>query len=415
MYFNFKLIKLKNKILMCKITLQELKTTLKLSLIFSLRMSGIFMILPVLTIYASSLQEATAYLIGVAIGIYGLMQIIFQLPFGLMSDRIGHKHIIILGLTIFAIGSEIAALTDNIWGLIVGRALQGSGAISSSLIALLLNSVQENNRTKAIAIMGISFGINFAISIILGPVITNIFGLHGLFHNIAILAILAIILTFTVIPTISTHNLNNTKHVNLLIVLNDLKKIITNIQLMKLNIGVFCLHTILMLNFIILPKIMIILKFMPDIHWKIYSVIIFISACVILPCLFHSKIKNNMKNILILCTNILWISELIMLLNAHHRWIFLLGMQLFFISFNLTEAILPSLISQISSKKYRGTTISIYSIGQFAGVGFGGIIGGLLLEKQGAHMLFLFALIMSITFCIISNTLKNMNCTDKKL
>lgn len=395
---------------MCKITKTELHTILGLSLIFSLRISGIFMILPVLTIFASSLQAANEHLIGIAIGIYGLMQIIFQLPFGIISDKIGYKYIIIIGLIIFTIGSAIAASTNNIWGLIFGRALQGSGAISSSIIALLLNSVREQYRTRAMAIMGMSFGITFAISIISGPIITNIFGFHGLLHSITLLGLLAIILTCIVIKSTPAHNytINKKNNTSLLNIINDLKKILINKQLMKLNIGIFCLHTILMLNFIILPKAMINLQFMPDAHWKIYGIIITISACIVIPFLFYSKIKNFMKQILIICTNILFLSELIMLMNTQNRWIFLFGTQLFFIAFNLIEIILPTLISQTSSNEYRSTTISIYSIGQFAGVGFGGTIGGFLFEIQGIWTVLSFALVMSIIFIIAINTFQNI-------
>lgn len=391
---------------MCNITKKELRTILGLSLICSLRISGIFMILPVLTIYAASLKTANEHLIGIALGIYGLMQILFQLPFGIMSDKFGYKYVIIAGLIIFTIGSEISALTNNIWGLIIGRALQGSGAISSSLLALLLNSVQEQHRTKAMAIMGISFGITFAISIILGPIITNIFGFHGLLQSITILGLLTIILTYIITPNPNYENNNyRKKDKELFVIFNDLKKILKNVQLMKLNIGIFCLHTILMLNFIVFPITMVNLKFMPNMHWKIYSIIIIISACIILPYLFYSKIKYYMQKLLIICTNVLFLSELIMLINIHNRWIFLIGMQLFFIAFNLIETILPSLITKNSPKKYRSTTISLYSIGQFSGVGFGGILGGFLLGIKGIYLVLLFALIMSTIFIIISNTL----------
>lgn len=390
-------------------TKQELHIVLKLNLIFSLRMLGIFMILPVLTIFATSLQAANNYLIGIAIGIYGLMQIIFQLPFGIISDKIGHKYIIIIGLIIFVIGGEIAALTNNIWGLIIGRALQGTGAISSSLITLLLHSVQKQNRIQAMAIMGINFGITFASSIILGPIITNIFGFQGLLQSIVLLGMIAVILTcfITSTPTMIHNHYDNKNYINLSTILNDLKKILINKQLMKLNISIFCLHTILMYNFIVLPKIMIHLKFTSNMHWKIYGIIMIISACIVLPCLFCFKTKYFAQQTLIICTNILLLSELIMLItNMHYRWIFLLGMQLFFITFNLMETILPYLVSNESSQKYKSTTISIYSIGQFLGIGFGGITGGFLLEIQGIPIVLFSALIISILLIIMSNTLK---------
>ncbi|WP_331828324.1 MFS transporter [Candidatus Blochmannia sp. SNP] len=379
-------------------TNKELHTILGLGIIFALRMLGVFMVLPVLTIHVTSLAGVNGHLIGIAIGIYGLMQIIFQLPFGLMSDRIGRKPVIVGGLILFALGSEIAAVTNNIWGLIVGRALQGSGAISSSLIALLLESVREQHHIKAMASVGISFGITFAISMICGPIITDMFGLHGLFHTIAILAILAIVFTYVVITPISFYPTKNNE--NLFVTVNKIKKIFAHSQLIKLNFSIFCVHTILILNFIALPKAIINLGFPLGAHWKIYTIIMVMSAITVCVCLMCSEGKNYTRKILIICMNILFISELIMLTNMCHYRMFLCGMQLFFIAFNLIEAILPTLINKESPKKYKGTTVSIYSIGQFLGVGFGGILGGFLLEIKGIWLVFFFALIVS-TLCII--------------
>ncbi|URJ32649.1 MFS transporter [Blochmannia endosymbiont of Camponotus sp.] len=384
-------------------TKKELYITLGLSMIFALRMAGVFMILPVLTIHALSLQGANGSLLGIAIGIYGLMQIIFQLPFGLMSDKIGHKSVIIGGLMLFIFGSEIAATTNNIWGLIIGRALQGSGAIGSSLIALLLNSVQEQHRIKAMASVGMSVGIAFAASMIFGPIITDKFGLSGLFHSITILIILAIILICIIKLPISSYPVKNDE--NLFIILNNIKQILTHSQLIKLNGSIFFTHTILMLNFIVLPKTMINLGFPLSIHWKIYSITMIISAIVVLTCIFYFEGKNCTKKILITCVNVLFVSELIMSMNTLYSKIFLFGMQLFFIAFSLIETILPALINKEAQKKYKGTTISIYSIGQFLGIGFGGILGGFLLEMKGIWLVFFFSLIISLLYVIVINTL----------
>ncbi|URJ30969.1 MFS transporter [Blochmannia endosymbiont of Camponotus sp.] len=379
-------------------TNQELHTILGLGIIFALRMSGVFMVLPVLTIHVPALTGANGHLMGVAIGIYGLMQIIFQLPFGLMSDKIGRKPVIIGGLVLFALGSEIAAATNNIWGLIIGRALQGSGAISSSLMALLLETVQEQHHIKAMASVGISFGITFATSMIFGPIIADIFGLHGLFHIVTILAILAIIFTYIVITPISFYPIKNNE--NLFVMFNEIKKIFAHSQLIKLNFSIFCVHTILILNFIALPKAIINLGFPLGAHWKIYSIIMIMSALTVLACVICFEGKNYTGKALIVCMNILFLSELIMLTSMCHYRMFLFGMQLFFVAFNLIEAILPTLISKESPKKYKGTTISIYSVGQFLGVGFGGILGGFLLEIKGIWLVLFSALIIS-TLCII--------------
>ncbi|URJ26533.1 MFS transporter [Blochmannia endosymbiont of Camponotus modoc] len=384
-------------------TKKEFYIILGLSTIFALRMAGVFMILPVLTIHAVSLQGANGSSLGVAIGVYGLMQIIFQLPFGLMSDKIGRKSVIIGGLVLFIFGSEIAATTNNIWGLIIGRALQGSGAIGSSLIALLLDSVQEQHRIKAMASVGMSIGIAFAASMVFGPIITNRFGLNGLFHSIAILIIVAIVLICIIKPPISSHPVKNDE--NLFIMFSKIKHILTHSQLMKLNVSIFFTHTILMLNFIVLPKTMINLGFPLSIHWKIYSIIMIISAIVVLTCIFYFEGKNCTKKILIACMNILFLSELIMSMNTLYSKMFLFGMQLFFIAFSLIETILPALINKEAQKKYKVTTISIYSIGQFLGIGFGGILGGFLLEMKGVWLVLFFSLIISLLCVIVINTL----------
>lgn len=394
-----------------KITKQEIQSILILSIIFSLRMLGIFMILPILTVYAISLIGANEHLIGISIGIYGIMQIIFQLPYGVLSDQFGRKFIIIIGLIISGIGSEIAAISNEIWGLIVGRALQGSGAIGSVLIALLLDSVREQYKTQATATIGISFGITFTISMILGPFIASKFELNGLFHFITILTGLAILLVIFSVPTISYPYLN--KKNNLIEIVNDIKSIIIHKRLFKCNFHIFCLHTVLILNFIVWPKIIMNLGYNRDMHFKIYAIIVLVSILIMTLCLFYLKTKNRRKKILNISTNILFLSELIMFFTGNNNWIFLFGMQLFFIAFNLIESILPSLISAESPIQYKGTTISIYSIAQFIGVGLGGTLGGYLLETQGIKSIFSCALIIILSNIIINNTLYQNNLIQK--
>lgn len=384
-------------------TKKEFYTILGLNMIFALRMVGVFMILPVLTVHVVSLQGVNGSLLGIAIGIYGLMQVIFQLPFGLISDKIGHKSAIIGGLVLFIFGSEIAAITNNIWGIIIGRALQGSGAISSSLIALLLNSVKEEYRIKVMASVGMSVGIAFVISMIFGPIITDRFGLNGLFHSIAVLAILSIVLTCIIVPPVSGDSVKNNE--SLLVIFNNIKQILTHTQLIKLNVSILFTHVILILNFVALPKIMINLGFPLSTHWKIYSIIMTVSAIVVLACIFYSEGRNYANKMLIACMSILFISELIMLTKTRHYAIFLFGMQLFFIAFSLIETIFPAVINKEAKKKYKGTTISIYSVGQFLGIGIGGVLGGFLLEIEGVWLVLFVALIISVLLIIISNTL----------
>ncbi|ADV33639.1 membrane transport protein [Candidatus Blochmanniella vafra str. BVAF] len=384
-----------------QITSTELRLTCILSMIFALRMSGIFMVLPILPIYAISLNGSYEYLVGISIGIYGIMQIIFQLPFGLMSDQIGRKPMIIIGLIIAAVGSEIAAITNEIWGLIIGRALQGIGAIGSVIITLLLESIQEHNRTQAMAILGISFGITFTGSIIIGPCIANTIGLHGLFQIITLITGFTIILAFCLIPKKDSSSNNLDHNINLRDILNNIKIILTNSELLKLNFHIFSLHTVLILNFVIWPKIMTALGCIPNTYHRTYAIIILISILILLPYLFYMHTRINKSKILTISIHILALSEFIMLIAIKSLWLLLVGILLFFIAFNLIESILPDLISKKSPSKYQGTSISIYSIGQFLGVGLGGVTGGLLLEVYGIQSILFTTFIITLLNIII--------------
>ena len=232
-----------------KMTPGELRATWGLGTVFSLRMLGMFMVLPVLTTYGMALQGASEALIGLAIGIYGLAQALFQIPFGLLSDRIGRKPLIVGGLLIFVIGSIIAALSDSIWGIILGRALQGSGAIAAAVMALLSDLTREQNRTKAMAFIGVSFGVTFAIAMVLGPIVTHQLGLHALFWMIAGLASIGILFTLWVVPNSHNHVLNRESGM----VKGCFSKVLAEPKLLKLNFGIMCLHIMLMSTFVALP------------------------------------------------------------------------------------------------------------------------------------------------------------------
>ncbi|HKS32897.1 MAG TPA: MFS transporter, partial [Enterobacteriaceae bacterium] len=262
-----------------KMTPGELRATWGLGTVFSLRMLGMFMVLPVLTTYGMALQGASEALIGLAIGIYGLAQAIFQVPFGLLSDRIGRKPLIVGGLAIFVLGSIIAALSDSIWGIILGRALQGSGAIAAAVMALLSDLTREQNRTKAMAFIGVSFGVTFAIAMVAGPVITHQLGLHALFWMIALLATLAIALTIWVVPNSRDHVLNRESGM----VKGSFKLVLANPKLLKLNFGIMCLHILLMSTFVALPGQLEAAGLAPADHWKVYLATMLISFVSVVP------------------------------------------------------------------------------------------------------------------------------------
>lgn len=322
-----------------KMTPGERRATWGLGTVFSLRMLGMFMVLPVLTTYGMALQGASEALIGIAIGIYGLTQAVFQIPFGLLSDRIGRKPLIVGGLAVFAAGSVIAALSDSIWGIILGRALQGSGAIAAAVMALLSDLTREQNRTKAMAFIGVSFGITFAIAMVLGPIITHKLGLHALFWMIAILATTGIALTIWVVPNSSTHVLNRESGM----VKGSFSKVLAEPRLLKLNFGIMCLHMLLMSTFVALPGQLADAGFPAAEHWKVYLATMLIAFGSIVPFIIYAEVKRKMKQVFVFCVGLIVVAEIVLWNAQTQFWQLVVGVQLFFVAFNLMEAFCPHL------------------------------------------------------------------------
>ncbi|MCP1207126.1 MFS transporter [Pantoea sp. B550] len=385
-----------------KMTPVELRATWGLGTVFSLRMLGMFMVLPVLTTYGMALQGASETLIGLAIGIYGLAQAIFQIPFGLLSDRIGRKPLIVGGLLLFVLGSVIAACTDSIWGIILGRALQGSGAIAAAVMALLSDLTREQNRTKAMAFIGISFGVTFAIAMVVGPVVTHALGLHALFWMIAILASLGIVITLLVVPSASNHVLNRESGM----VKGSFRKVMANPRLVKLNIGIFCLHVLLMSSFVALPGQFEQAGFPAPEHWKVYLSTMLIAFAGVVPFIIYAEVKRRMKRVFVGCVGMIVIAEIVLWGAEGHFWTLVVGVQLFFFAFNLMEAILPSLISKESPAGYKGTAMGIYSTSQFLGVAVGGSMGGWVFGHFDAQTVFLVGAMVAAAWLFVSMTMQ---------
>jgi MFS family permease len=364
-------------------------------------MLGMFMVLPVLTTYGMKLSGASEALIGIAIGIYGLAQAVFQIPFGLLSDRVGRKPLIVFGLVIFCIGSIVAASTESIWGVIIGRALQGSGAIAAAVMALLSDLTREQNRTKAMAFIGISFGITFAIAMVLGPIITHAWGLHALFWAIAVLTILGIIITVAVVPSPATHILNRESSM----VKGSFGKVLSNPKLLKLNFGILCLHVLLMSSFVVLPQVMEHAGFPPSEHWRVYLVTMLTSFVAVIPVIIYAEKKRHMKQVFMGCVAVLLLAEIVLWAAGLHLWAVIAGIQLFFLAFNVMEAILPSLISKESPAGYKGTAMGLYSTSQFIGVAIGGSLGGYVYGNAGAGAVFLVCAAIAIVWLLVSSTM----------
>jgi MFS family permease len=385
-----------------QMTAEERRATWGLGTVFSLRMLGMFMVLPVLTTYGMALQGATQSLIGMAIGVYGLAQAVFQIPFGLLSDRIGRKPLIIGGLLVFALGSAVAASADSIWGIILGRALQGSGAISAAVMALLSDLTREQNRTKAMAFIGVSFGITFAIAMVLGPIITHALGLSGLFWGIALLALVGIVITLVLIPKSSHHVLNRESG----LVESGFSLVLKNRRLLKLNIGIMSLHILLMASFVALPLAMEHAGFLRQQQWKVYLITMLVSFIAVIPFVIYAEKKRQMKRVFVACVVMIFLAEIVLWFAGLHLWVIFAGIQLFFIAFNVMEAILPSLVSKEAPAGYKGTAMGIYSTSQFIGVAIGGSLGGLLLQVDGTEMVFVGSAVVAAIWFMVSITMQ---------
>ena len=269
----------------------ERRAAISLALIYATRMLGLFMILPVFAIYAEQLIYVTPILVGLAIGIYGLTQAVFQIPFGTWSDRIGRKPVIIIGLIIFALGSVVAALSDSIYWVIFGRALQGMGAIASAIMALASDLTREEHRTKVMAVIGASIGASFMMALVLGPILETWVGVQGIFWITALLGLMGILVVAVIIPTPVSAG-QQSAVVNRV----TLGSVLSNGQLLRLDIGVFILHMALTSIFVIVP---IILRdqygLIPAAHWKVYLTVLVISLILLVPTIIFSEKLNKTK------------------------------------------------------------------------------------------------------------------------
>jgi len=380
---------------------------LKVSLIMATRMLGLFMLFPVISVYATNdYNNTTPFLIGLAIGIYGLTQAFFQIPFGYLSDRFGRKPLLYIGLCLFFFGSILAAISTDIIYVILGRALQGSGAISAVLMAFLADSISEENRSKANAFVGFQIGLAFMLSLIIGPIIASISGLSGIFWSIALLSVISLTIVIS---------LPHTKPINYYrLSIEEFKKIL-NPKLLRLDFSVFTLHLMLTSTFIVMPLILVennIINIADN--WKLYLPAMIMSFVGMVPLIIIAEKLQKTKLILLVSITLLIISQLLFYELKLNFTIFLIILTLFFIAFNTIEAILPSLLSRIASSSKRGLAMGVFSTSQFLGTFFGGAIGGLIYDIFNLNSVFLFTIFMAIIWWLVILTLPQNNNRSEK-
>jgi MFS family permease len=357
-----------------------------LALVFAFRMLGMFMVLPVLATYGMDLAGATPVLIGLAIGAYGLTQAVLQIPFGILSDRIGRLPVIYVGLLIFAAGAALAANADSIWGVIAGRVLQGAGAISAAVMALLSDLTREQHRTKAMAMIGMSIGLSFAVAMVVGPLLTRAYGLSGLFWVTAGMALLGIFIVLLMVPRAS----RVLRHRESGVARQALLPTLTHADLLRLDLGIFVLHAILMASFIALPLALVEQGGLPkEEHWWVYLTALLVGFFGMLPFIIYGEKKRRMKHVLLGAVAVLLACELYFWAFGATLHALVLGTVVFFTAFNLLEASLPSLISKVAPAGGKGTAMGVYSTSQFLGAALGGILGGWLYQHYSLSGVFL--------------------------
>ena len=375
---------------------------LKISTIIATRMLALFLIFPVFSVYAVQYIDQTPYLIGLAIGIYGLTQAIFQIPFGYMSDQVGRKPLIYLGILLFLLGSVIAALSENIFTVIIGRALQGGGAISAVLMSFLADYVRPELRSKANAFVGAQIGLAFMLSLILGPVIASTYGISGLFWFIGGLSLLALVIA-SQLPQVSTKAQYS-------LTLSNFKKILTP-TLIRLDLSVFVIHLILTCSFIVLPLLLVENNiFDKSLHgnWKMYLPVMILSFIGMLPLIISAEKFKKHKLVLLLTIPILITSQFLFYTLDLTFTSFMLFLTLFFVAFNGIEAMLPSLLSRTADPDKRGLAMGVFSTSQFFGSFIGGVFGGWIYHKYGINSVFLFNVSVAIIWLIFMSNL-NIN------
>lgn len=391
---------------------QERKTIFSLCCVYAFRMLGLFMILPVFSLYAEHLKHANIKLVGVALGVYGLTQALLQIPFGTLSDRIGRKPIIITGLILFVIGSIVAALSHSIYGVIAGRALQGAGAIGSTLTALLADNTEDENRVKAMSFIGLTIGVSFMIALIIGPIINEIAGLNGIFWLTALLGCLGIIMVIAIVPTPTDTFL----HRDTGTVKAQFKKILSMSELLRLDFGIFAMHATLTALFVVLPLLLMKDTFIQQ-HgqWFVYLPVLVLSFIAMVPFIIVAEAKRKMKPIFVGAVAVLTLTQVLFFTFSDDPITIFICMFLFFTAFTLLEATLPSLVAKIAPAGSKGTAMGIYSTSQFAGIFVGGMAGGYLFHHYSLQAVFALTFGLGFVWLLIAITMQKPQHLSSKV
>lgn len=375
----------------------ERRTVSSLALLYSFRMLGLFMVLPLLALYAADLPGADPLTIGLALGVYGLSQALLQIPLGWLSDKLGRKPVIVGGLLVFALGSVVAGMAETIEGVVLGRALQGAGAIASTVMALVADLTREEQRTKAMAIVGMSIGLSFAMALVLGPLVAAAGGLSAVFWFTTVLAIVGVAIVLLLVPTPPVGQMYDEVGARRGLFARSLQ----DAGLLRLNFAVFSLHFVLMALFLVVPGLLLeVADLNRNSHWMVYLPALLLSIVGMVPMMIMAERKGRLHAMFLLAIVLLILAMTVISAPASPVLLYL-GMWLFFVGFNYLEATLPSLVSKMVFAGGKGTALGIYSTCQFLGAFAGGALGGWLLKSGGASLLLGCCLVLSALWLVV--------------
>ncbi len=385
-----------------RFTKEEWRACLALSMLYGLRMLGLFLVFPVLAAEAKKLQGGEDPLwVGIAVGVYGLTQALLQIPFGTASDRIGRRKVILLGLAIFAIGSFVAALAPSIYWLAVGRALQGAGAISAAVTAFLADSTRDELRTRAMALIGATIGLAFALSLVVAPALSSVVGMEGLFWLTGVLVIVAMW------PVIRMKEPPRKKAADYSLA-RARAVVLSNGQLMRLNLGIFMIHMTQTALFVVVPLALIDMgKPLAD-HWQLYLPVVALSFAAMVPPIFWAERTGKNKPAFLASIALMGVAIAGFAVLPHELWIWAAALFLFFTSFNLLEAFLPSWVSRVAPPEHRGLALGVYNTTQSLGLFSGGFLGGVMARSFGDQAVYWACAATILIWGIISFGLKEL-------